>query len=200
MSIGLLVDFNMHILLRYYESPCTSRESKVKDALQTMGSSVVVGGLSTFLGVVPLLFSSSSLMKNLFYGFWGMVLVGCGHGVIVMPVLLSYIGPVETFAFGSATSKAESSTRSIEEDSKRPAPLKHMPVSIGATVQTSDCSSARQRQDSEDNISVSPSPSSDSSPPSLDNDDATAAGKDEESPLIPIEEQHDQPLQEETRS
>lgn len=76
MSVGLLVDFNMHILLRYYESPCATRDNKVKDALQTMGSSVVIGGLSTFLGVVPLLFSTSYLMLSLFFGFWGMVILG----------------------------------------------------------------------------------------------------------------------------
>jgi len=101
MSIGLLVDFNMHILLRYYESPCATREDKVKDALQTMGSSVVIGGLSTFLGVVPLLFSSSIMMKNLFFGFWGMVILGMSHGTILLPVLLSYAGPIRTVPVSS---------------------------------------------------------------------------------------------------
>lgn len=110
MSIGLLVDFNMHILLRYYESPCATRENKVRDALQTMGSSVVIGGLSTFLGVFPLLFSTSDLLKSLFYGFWGMVLVGCGHGVVLLPVLLAYMGPInatEVTIHNSCTSSTE---------------------------------------------------------------------------------------------
>lgn len=84
MSIGLQVDFNMHILLRYYESPLQTKEGKVKDALTSMGSSVVIGGISTFLGVTPLVFSSSDLMKALFYGFMGMVLLGCSHGVILL--------------------------------------------------------------------------------------------------------------------
>jgi hypothetical protein len=106
MSIGLLVDFNMHILLRYYESPCVTREEKVKDALQTMGSSVVTGGLSTFLGVVPLMLASSSLMTTLFYGFWGMVIIGCAHGVVLLPVVLSYVGPVKTTPVTITTSQA----------------------------------------------------------------------------------------------
>lgn len=116
MSIGLLVDFNMHILMRYYESPCTTRDDKVKDALSTMGSSVVIGGFSTWLGVCPLLFSSSSLMKSLFFAFWGMVILGCGHGVIVLPVILSYVGPIKTYtlqrpsiAAAIAASKASAS-------------------------------------------------------------------------------------------
>lgn len=96
MSIGLLVDFNMHLLLRYFESPCTTRQGKVKDSLQTMGSSILMGGFSTFLGVLPLLFSSSELMSTLFYGFIGMVLLGCSHGLILLPVILSLTGPLET--------------------------------------------------------------------------------------------------------
>ena len=70
----------------------------MKDALQTMGFSVFVGGFSTFLGVVPLMFSQSDFMKALFFGFWGMVILGLGHGLIVLPVILSYIGPLKTVA------------------------------------------------------------------------------------------------------
>ena len=95
MSIGLLVDFNMHVLLKYYESPFPSREEKARDALRSMGSSVALGGLSTFLGVIPLVFSSSDMMKILFYAFWGMVILGCSHGLVVLPVLLAMFGPEE---------------------------------------------------------------------------------------------------------
>jgi predicted RND superfamily exporter protein len=93
MSIGLLVDFNLHILLRYLESRLPNRQEKVKDALTTMGSSVALGGLSTFLGVVPLMFSSSDITMILFYSFWGMVILGCSHGLILLPVVLSFVGP-----------------------------------------------------------------------------------------------------------
>lgn len=96
MSIGLLVDFNMHILLRYFESPLPTRQEKVMDSLCSMGSSVALGGLSTFLGVVPLIFSTSDIMMILFYSFWGMVLLGCSHGLILLPVILSLVGPETT--------------------------------------------------------------------------------------------------------
>jgi len=154
MSIGLLVDFNMHILLRYYESPFPTREAKVKDALQTMGSSVVIGGLSTFLGVVPLMWSTSSFMKTLFYGFWGMVLLGCGHGVIVLPVILSYIGPVKTCAIKntpvSSIPEADPSSRSTE-DATNPqfAALMKRYVSSPPSL----CSRARPHLESESDIS-----------------------------------------------
>jgi hypothetical protein len=121
MSIGLLVDFNMHVLLRYYESPYTKRDEKVKDALQTMGSSVMIGGFSTFLGVLPLLGASGELMRALFYGFMGMVILGCSHGIILLPVLLSLFGPVkakhevgELLSSHSLSSKQNNPTRSSE--------------------------------------------------------------------------------------
>lgn len=93
MSIGLLVDFLMHVLLRYYESPMEGREAKVKDTLKTMGSSILVGAISTFLGVIPLAFSSSSVFSTVFVAFIGLVTLGAGHGLILIPVLLSIIGP-----------------------------------------------------------------------------------------------------------
>ena len=42
MAIGLLVDFLVHILLRYYETDGVTREEKVKETLRTMGASMFV--------------------------------------------------------------------------------------------------------------------------------------------------------------
>ena len=92
ISIGLLVDFIMHVLLRYYESEFDSREEKVKDALGTMGASILVGGLSTFLGVTPLIFSASEIFSTICIAFLTMVFLGVSHGLILLPVLLSYFG------------------------------------------------------------------------------------------------------------
>lgn len=46
ISIGLLVDFVMHILLRYYEAPGKTRKEKVLHTLETMGASMMLGGLT----------------------------------------------------------------------------------------------------------------------------------------------------------
>lgn len=97
MSIGLLVDYIVHILLRYYESSqFPTREAKVKDTLRTMGAAVLSGGLSTLLGVLPLAFSTSEVMRTVFVCFVAMVTLGCGHGLILLPVLLSCVGPEST--------------------------------------------------------------------------------------------------------
>lgn len=93
-SIGLLVDFVMHVLLRYYESTAPTREEKVKDTLQTMGASILVGGLSTCLGVIPLAFSTSSIIGTMFVLFVSMITIGVAHGLIFLPVVLSICGPL----------------------------------------------------------------------------------------------------------
>merc|ERR1712176_809384 len=92
MSIGLLVDFVMHTLLRYYESPGT-REEKTVEMLRTMGASISIGAISTFLGAIPLAFSASVLFFTIFVAFLGMVVLGSAHGLILLPVLLSIFGP-----------------------------------------------------------------------------------------------------------
>ena len=92
-SIGLIVDFLMHILLRYNESTYKTREGRVKDTLETMGSSILLGGLSTFLGVIPLAFSTSTILRTVFTSLFSMVILGVTHGLILLPVVLSAFGP-----------------------------------------------------------------------------------------------------------
>lgn len=94
ISIGLMVDFIVHVLLRYYESKEKSREAKVIDTLETMGASILVGGLSTSLGVLPMALSTSKIMGTVFVSFFAMISIGVLHGLVFLPVVLSICGPV----------------------------------------------------------------------------------------------------------
>jgi predicted RND superfamily exporter protein len=94
MSIGLMVDFVLHVLLRFYESS-GNRHEKTVDVLRTLGSSILSGGISTFLGCLPLAFSKSDIFMTIFWAFLGIVVLGCMHGLVLMPVILSTIGPEE---------------------------------------------------------------------------------------------------------
>ena len=84
----------MHILLRYYETTGKTRHEKVKETLETMGASILLGGLTTFLGVIPLAFSTTTIFMVVFKSFLAMVCLGCGVGLTLLPVLLSLVGPV----------------------------------------------------------------------------------------------------------
>jgi predicted RND superfamily exporter protein len=72
ISIGLLVDFVIHVLFRYYEEP-GSREQKTVAMLRTMGSSVLLGGSTTLLGTLPLVFASSDALQIVFVSFLDIV-------------------------------------------------------------------------------------------------------------------------------
>lgn len=84
----------MHVLFRYYEtSPRKSRDERVRETLETMGVSIMIGGVTTFLGVVPLCLSVTKVFMTVFLAFFAMVCLGISHGLVLLPVLLSYIGP-----------------------------------------------------------------------------------------------------------
>ena len=51
MSIGLMIDYVMHILVRFYECSGT-RQQKVQATMSSIGSSIFLGATSTFLGIV----------------------------------------------------------------------------------------------------------------------------------------------------
>lgn len=92
MSIGLMVDFVMHVLLRYHELSGTP-EDRTIEMLQTMGKSVLLGATSTLLGTMSLVFSGSAIFATVFISFVGLVMLGAGHGLILLPVILSRFGP-----------------------------------------------------------------------------------------------------------
>jgi len=92
MSIGLLVDFTMHVLVRYYETS-GNRKERVVETMSTMGASVLSCGVSTFLGTMPLAFTSSEIFRIVFISFFSLVVLGVAHGLIVVPVILSFVGP-----------------------------------------------------------------------------------------------------------
>jgi Niemann-Pick C1 protein len=94
MAIGLLVDYVMHVTLRFQESCKTTRNEKARDVLESTGASVLLGGVSTFLGILPLVFASSDILMVFVISFVSVVLLGLLHGLMFMPIVLSIIGPL----------------------------------------------------------------------------------------------------------
>jgi predicted RND superfamily exporter protein len=114
VSIGLMVDFVIHVLLRFYESP-GNRHEKTVDVLRTLGSSMLSGGISTFLGCLPLAFSKSVIFMTIFWAFLGLVILGCMHGLVLMPVILATIGPEECIRMPLSTPVAPKPELSVND-------------------------------------------------------------------------------------
>ncbi|CAB9508257.1 Pick C1-like protein 1 [Seminavis robusta] len=92
MSIGLMVDYIMHILMRYYDSKGT-REERVRETMSSMGASIFLGAASTFLGIMALALSTSDILQNIFVSVVGLISFGVVNGLIFLPVVLSLVGP-----------------------------------------------------------------------------------------------------------
>jgi Niemann-Pick C1 protein len=117
MSIGLLVDFVIHVLLRFYEAP-GNRCEKIVDVLRTVGSSVLLGAVTTFLGTIPLAFSTSDIFHTIFIAFLALVVLGSTHGLILLPVVLSMIGPEVSIAIVSKT-RLKHVSHASQQDGRR---------------------------------------------------------------------------------
>jgi len=59
-----------------------------------MGTSVFHGAASTFLAIVVLSPSASYVFQTFFQMWFGIIIYGMGNGFILLPVLLSLIGPL----------------------------------------------------------------------------------------------------------
>merc|ERR1712070_373902 len=93
ISVGLCVDYAAHIGHSFMKTPGSSRGERVVKTLGNVGAAVLNGGISTFLATMVLAFSKSYVFRVLFQTFFLTVVLGLAHGMILLPIMLSLVGP-----------------------------------------------------------------------------------------------------------
>eukprot|EP01026_Neomeris_dumetosa_P062917 TRINITY_DN5965_c0_g1_i1.p1 TRINITY_DN5965_c0_g1~~TRINITY_DN5965_c0_g1_i1.p1 ORF type:complete len:894 (+),score=109.62 TRINITY_DN5965_c0_g1_i1:70-2751(+) len=92
LAVGLAVDYSAHIAHSYLVVQGTKRE-RAQLALKDIGGEVFSGGFTTFLGVVIMGAASHYIFQTFFKMFFALIVLGLWHGIILLPVVLSLVGP-----------------------------------------------------------------------------------------------------------
>ena len=69
------------------------RNERVSQTLTNIGPAVFNGGMSTFLAFILLASSKSHVFQSFFKIFFLVVTFGLFHGLVLLPAILSLVGP-----------------------------------------------------------------------------------------------------------
>eukprot|EP00918_Siedleckia_nematoides_P105171 GHVU01229669.1.p1 GENE.GHVU01229669.1~~GHVU01229669.1.p1 ORF type:complete len:277 (+),score=68.82 GHVU01229669.1:1-831(+) len=93
LSIGFSVDYTVHMAHTFAHCLGASHDLRVIETLVLMGNPVTHGAVSTWLGILVML-PRPEYVLQLFFKMLTLVLAfGLFHGILILPVLLSFFGP-----------------------------------------------------------------------------------------------------------
>ncbi|CDJ56275.1 hypothetical protein EMWEY_00016220 [Eimeria maxima] len=95
ISIGFSVDYATHTTHAFCHCMGQRRGLRAFEAVLLVGGPLLHGALSTQLAVIPLAFVDSPVLSVFFKMTTLVIIVGVTHGLMLLPVVLSLIGPMQ---------------------------------------------------------------------------------------------------------
>lgn len=93
MSVGFSVDYCAHIGHGFMDSRSSDRHLGAQRAIKKTGAPIFNGALSSFIGIIFLVFSESFIFKSFFKIMFLTIIFGVAHSLFFLPNVLSIIGP-----------------------------------------------------------------------------------------------------------
>lgn len=93
ISLGLAVDYSVHVAHGFLAARDTDMEERLRKTLVDTGAPVINGATSTIIAALFLVASGSYVFQTFFKALLTVVLAGAFQGLIVLPVLMSIFAP-----------------------------------------------------------------------------------------------------------
>ncbi|KAJ8005908.1 hypothetical protein DPEC_G00122780 [Dallia pectoralis] len=118
-AVGISVEFVSHMTRSFALSTQPTHIERAKEATANMGSAVFAGVAMTNLpGIVVLAFAKAQLIQIFFFRLNLVItLLGMAHGLVFLPVLLSYFGPGVNKAVLLKKQQAKAQSMELSSDS-----------------------------------------------------------------------------------
>lgn len=96
LSIGLCIDYAAHIGHMFLTIEAGTRNERALKTVTSIGAAVLYGGGSTFLALSVLSIAKTYSYRAFFMVNTLIIIFGLFHGVVLLPVILSIVGPKPT--------------------------------------------------------------------------------------------------------
>ncbi|XP_014817529.1 PREDICTED: patched domain-containing protein 3, partial [Calidris pugnax] len=115
ICIGFSVDFSAHISYAFVTSGESSANKRAIEALSILGYPVLQGAVSTILGVFVLAFAKTYIFRTFFKILFLVILFGGLHGLVFIPVFLTFFGNFGRSLHSTKSKKLELMSRNSKD-------------------------------------------------------------------------------------